>query len=29
MVRQDKQDMLHRYQLCVDISGGYVENVGA
>ena len=29
MVRQDKQDMLHRYQLCVEISGGYVENVGA
>ena len=28
MVRQDMQDMLHRCQLCVEIRGGYVEDVG-
>ena len=28
MVRQDLQDMLHRCQLCVEIRGGYVEDVG-
>ena len=28
MVRQDMQDVLHRCQLCVEISGGYVENTG-
>ena len=27
MVRQDLQDMLHRCQLCVEIRGGYVEDV--
>ena len=29
IVRQDIQDMLHRCQLCVEIRGGYVEDVGA
>ena len=29
MVRQDMQDMLHSCQLCVEIRGGYVEDVGA
>ena len=29
MVRQDLQDMLHRCQLCVEIRGGYVEDVDA
>ena len=29
MVRQDLKDMLHRCQLCVEIRGGYVEDVGA
>ena len=27
MVRQDMQDMLHRCQLCVQIWGGYEEDV--
>ena len=29
MVSQDMQDMLHRCQLCVEIRGGYDEDVGA
>ena len=29
MVRQDLQNMPHRYQLCVELRGGYVEDVGA
>ena len=29
MVRQHIQDMLHCCQLCVEIRGGYVEDVGA
>ena len=29
MVRQDLQDMPHRYQICVELVGGYVEDVGA
>ena len=29
MVSQLMQDMLHRCQLCVEIRGGYVEDVGA
>ena len=29
MVSQDMQDMLHRCQLCIEIRGGYVEDVGA
>ena len=29
VVSQDMQNMLHRCQLCVEIRGGYVEDVGA
>ena len=29
MVRRDIQDMLHRCQICIEIRGGYVEDVGA
>ena len=29
MVRQDMQDMLHCCQLCTEIRGGYVDDVGA
>ena len=29
MVRQDIQDMVHRCQICIEIRGGYVADVGA
>ena len=29
MVRQDNHDMLHRFQICIEIRVGYVEDVGA
>ena len=29
MVMQDIQDMLHRCQICIEIRGGYVIDVGA